>query len=187
MAHPFNWVQKSNMIQLIVGGTGLIQWDATFQTAQRERSNTMSTVAFHLCPPCLTVPSSLQRFSCSKPKNKNVDLFVVFFFLRKTSVLFLWQLWKLDFKPLSHTCCLLKLVQRGWMLGCICRLPVGSFLRDEVQEWRSTQSASLPWRSAAGKTPATWPGRSGNTWRTRWSRGHACWWTLEERENRLRY
>lgn len=50
------------------------------------------------------------------------------FFQRTTLVLFLWQLWKLEFEPLDHTCCcLLKLVQRGWMLGCVCWLP-GSFL-----------------------------------------------------------
>lgn len=65
------------------------------------------------------------------------------------------------------------------MLGCVCRLSAGSFLQDEARG--STRSASLPWRSAASKTPATWPARSGSTWRTRWSRAHACWWTLGER------
>lgn len=127
---------------------------------------------------------SLQRFSRFKPEIRMWIFFLLFFSEDNLGTLSVAAVKTRILSPSTTLAVLLKLVQSGWMLGCVCRPPAGSFLRDEAQGRRSTRSASLPWRSAAGKTPATWPARSGSTWRTRWSRGRACWWTLEERERR---
>lgn len=60
------------------------------------------------------LPTVLLMF---QPLNKHWNRFQ-----RVTS--FLLQLWKLEIEPLDPTCCcFLKLVRRGWMLGCICWLP----------------------------------------------------------------
>lgn len=47
-----------------------------------------------------------------------------------------------------------------------------------------TQWASWPWRSDAGRTPATWPDRWDSTWRRCWSTTHVCWWTLKDTRRR---
>lgn len=90
MAHPFYWAQKSNMIQLIVGGNGSYSMRCNISKQCREiKYNehgcsspmpSMSHSAFF---------SSLQRFSCFKPKIKMWIFFPCFFFLflRTTSVL----------------------------------------------------------------------------------------------------
>lgn len=185
MAHPFKWAQKNpTWFNWLWGKRSYSMRCNMWKSAERKikYNEPRLHLAYTLHVSQCILPYS--AFHVLNPKTRTWIFFCRFFFLRKTSVLFLWQLWKLEFwAPRPHLLFCWSSSKEGGCWDVFFRLPVGSFSRDEVQERRSTRSASLPWRSAAGKTPATWPGRSGSTWRTRWSKGHACWWTLEEQED----
>lgn len=117
------------------------------------RSGRISLMQWHT-PPMSQCISPYSAFHVSNPQ---ISRWIFFFFFRGRPWYSFSQPWKLEFEPLNPTCCcLLKLVQGGWMLGCV-GWPTSSFPRGKElggRRRRSTRSASLPWRSAASRRPA---------------------------------
>lgn len=98
MAHPFDWAQKSNVVQLIVGTRSYSVRCNIQNSAERKVYYNEHGCISHTPPMSHSAffPTALFMF---QPLNKHVDLF----FQRTTSVLFLWQLWKLEFwAPRPH-------------------------------------------------------------------------------------
>lgn len=100
--------------------------------------------------------------SCSKPLTKQL-IFVYF--------------WEHSFKPfvdleLLHSAILCwSLFKEKKVLQFVPNLKAAS------AEGSFTQSASLLWKSAVNRRPATWPAQWDNTWRRCWSKVHVCWST----------
>lgn len=153
MARPFKPCSQSNIAQLIEGSSSYSVRCNIQNTAERNmkqpKDGHISIMQWNASPMSRSVflPTALFMF---QPLNKQVDLF----FRRATLVLFLWQLWKLQFEPSRPNLLLFaeaspKRVDVEMCLKTARQLPVRNGARGF-----STQSASLPWRSAASKTPA---------------------------------